>query len=100
MFALTEDAAEVAEAIVAETEVPQSAVLRIAVRPHDQNGSGLPQLELVLVDKPARNDVVLEDAPVAVDPKTAELLEDRVLDAEIEDGEAHFSLLPQPGNGR
>jgi Fe-S cluster assembly iron-binding protein IscA len=99
MFALTEDAAEVAETIVAGTETPESAVLRIAALPHSQNGSGLPQLELALVDGPAEDDLVLDDAPIAIDPATAALLEGRVLDAEIEDGEARFSLLPQAGDG-
>jgi Fe-S cluster assembly iron-binding protein IscA len=97
MLALTQGAADAVETIVAQEEAAESAVLRITSRTESDNGSGPHhELEMALVTKPQEDDVVVEGIPIAVEPHTLEFLDDKILDAEIEDGDVRFSLYQQP----
>jgi Fe-S cluster assembly iron-binding protein IscA len=97
MLALTETATEAVETIIAQPLAPDNAVLRITVNASTENGNAAShELQLALVDSPADDDLVVQGAPVTVEPATAEFLDDKVLDAEFVDGGVQFSLYPQP----
>jgi Fe-S cluster assembly iron-binding protein IscA len=93
VLAITEDAAAAIDSIVSRSGLPQGAGLRIT---HELNteGEGEPRtdLRLSVVEAAEEGDEVLEDTRIFLDPKTAELLSDRLLDADMEDGEFRFSL--------
>jgi Fe-S cluster assembly iron-binding protein IscA len=96
MLALTQGAADVAAAIVAQPEAPESAMLRIGARGQSENGASQPDLELLLVEEPEETDLIVEGMPIALDPTMVDFLDDKVLDAEVEGSEVRFSLYLQP----
>jgi iron-sulfur cluster assembly protein len=101
MVALTPTAAEAVEAIVSQSELPDTAGLRIATQPVSENSSG-PQAELRLdlVTEPEPEDAVVEGTPLYVEPATAELLENMVIDADLKENQIQFSIRQQPeGSG-
>jgi Fe-S cluster assembly iron-binding protein IscA len=93
VLAITEDAAAAIDSIVSRSGLPQGAGLRIT---HELNteveGEPRTDLRLSVVEAAEEGDEVLEDTRIFLDPKTAELLSDRLLDADMEDGEFRFSL--------
>ncbi|HEY2578334.1 MAG TPA: Fe-S cluster assembly protein HesB [Streptosporangiaceae bacterium] len=99
MLMLTETAAEVVKAITSIPQAPEGAGLRIE--------SAVPQpadsaaLQLSTAVGPAENDQVVEaaGARLYLEPEAAAYLDDKVLDAELDqEGQAHFSLAVQePG---
>ena len=97
MLALTQGAADAVETIVSQREAPESAVLRITSKAESDNGSGPAQeLEMALVSEPQEDDVLVEGIPIAVEPTTLEFLDDKILDAEVQEGDVRFSLYLQP----
>jgi Fe-S cluster assembly iron-binding protein IscA len=97
MLAMTEQAAELVESIVGGAEMPDTAVLRITTQASDSNGSGpAHELQLELVSAPPEDDVIVEDVPISVQPAAADLLDDKVLDAEVDDEGVHFRLYGRP----
>jgi iron-sulfur cluster assembly protein len=96
MLAMTEEAAEVVKAIVERPDLPDTAVLRITKQASTDNGAGPTlDLKLELVSEPPAEDVVVEDLPLSVQPEAASFLDDKVLDAEIDDDGVRFSLYPR-----
>ena len=92
MLMITQDAAEViAEAL---TQEPDSTGFRIAETPQPLNGSG-PALQMELAPAPEAEDEVIEERGIRlfVEPRAAQTLEGKVLDAEVEDGELRFALI-------
>jgi iron-sulfur cluster assembly protein len=92
MLMITQDAAEaIAQAL---DEEPDSAGFRIAETPQSLNGSG-PALHMELAPAPEADDEVIEDRGIRlfVEPRAAQTLDGKVLDAEVEDGELRFALL-------
>ena len=97
MLALTQDAVEAVETIVTQAEASDDAVLRVSVAESDGNGSAsVHELQLALADEPEADDVVMDEVPLAVEPETLPLLEDKVLDADLAGGDVEFSLYLQP----
>ena len=96
MLTLTRGAADIAEAIVAQADTPDGAVLRLAARPRSENGNSHPELQLIVAERPKRTDVLVKDLPIAVEPAMLEFLDDKVLDAEVEGRDIHFSIYRQP----
>jgi iron-sulfur cluster assembly protein len=100
MLSLTPTAAEVVEAIIGQEDLPETAGMRItsqAAGP-SSNGSG-PQRDVrfSVVEAPRAEDEVVEGARVYVEPgETAEMLDDKVLDAELSGEEVRFQLVPRP----
>lgn len=93
MLAITEDAAAAIDSIVSRSGLPEGAGLRITHELNTQvEGEARTDLRLSMVEAAQENDQVLEDTHIFLDPKTAELLNDRLLDADMEDGEVRFSL--------
>ena len=98
MLVLTEAAAEVVKAISSTPQAPEGSGLRIA----SPAGAADPgTLQVTAAPGPSENDQVIEaaGAHVYLEPQAAVYLEDKVLDAEVDDeGKPHFSLAVQnPG---
>ena len=93
MLVLTEAAAEAVKSVTSNPQVPEGAGLRIAPSAPDSGDPARFQLTAALV--PGEDDQVIEaaGARVFLEPQAAAYLEDKVLDAQVdEQGEAHFSL--------
>jgi Fe-S cluster assembly iron-binding protein IscA len=101
MLALTPTAAEAVEAIVAQPEAPEGAVLRITSEEGDPDPSGeeTRDLQLAVVEGPAEDDVRVQGIAISVEPETLGFLDDKVLDAEISEGGVRFRLYLQPPEG-
>jgi Fe-S cluster assembly iron-binding protein IscA len=102
MLTLTQSAEEAVRQIVANAPVDDATGgLRIA--PGQATDEGVP-LEISLVDTPETGDqdAGAGDAHVYVDARAAEALDDKILDAQLEDGGVGFALLDAPSgmNGR
>jgi hypothetical protein len=62
----------------------------------DNGSAAHRELEMALVTEPQEDDVVVDGIPIAVEPRTLEFLDDKILDAEVEGGDVRFSLYLQP----
>ena len=91
MLTVTPEASEVIEALIARSNLPVDASLRIA--PPDNGQSGL----TVAITTPLPGDQTIDaPAPVVVSSAAAPLLEAMVLDIEVDDtGRAQFILTHQ-----
>ena len=91
MLTLTHTAAEVVRTLVEQSTAPDSGGLRIAAS--DNTAEGV-ELELSLVVEPEALDETVEQegATVYLDPGAAELLEDKLLDAQVTDDHVEFLL--------
>jgi iron-sulfur cluster assembly protein len=98
MLTITPTAAEAIRAIVQGTDVPDEGGIRISIA--RQNGAQA-SLELALSPAPMEGDSVLEldGAHVFLDETASMALEDKSLDAEIEDGEISFAIEEQEDEG-
>ena len=98
MLVLTEAAAEVVKSVTSTPQAPDGAGVRIASAPEPENPDAL---RLTAAVSPGENDQVIEaaGARVFIEPQAAVYLEDKVLDAQLdEQGTAHFSLgIQAPG---
>jgi iron-sulfur cluster assembly protein len=95
VLTITHEAAEAIDSVVhAAPDAPDTAGLRIArgVAPDGQEG-----LSLSVTSGPAPEDAVLEaeGTPVFLDQEAAGILDDKVLDARVEDGQIGFMLREQ-----
>lgn len=96
MLSVTPDAAQAVEAIVSQSELPESAGLRITAVPQSENSAApKSELRLDLVPEPDPEDAVIEGSSVYVEPATAELLDDKLLDAELAENQVQFSIRQQ-----
>lgn len=92
MLTLTDNAVMVIRDLTAQQTVPQSAGLRIATDPT----AGA--LTLALVEEPAQGDQVMDNsgARLFLDSEAAQLLDDKALDAEVdEQGGVQFAFAEQ-----
>lgn len=94
MLAITESAADAIRGIVAAPEVPEGAGLRIASQP-DASRPGT--LEVSVAEVPAESDQVLDQdgARVFVEATAAELLDDKLLDAQVDGNRVGFTISDQ-----
>ena len=90
MLVISSEASEAIRGIVAAPTIPDGAIRRIDSQPD----SGL---QIGVVEEPVPGDEVLETDGVelAIEPATAVLLDDKLLDAEMQDEEVTFSLTDQ-----
>ena len=94
MLTLTENASTVVKTIVEQSETDQQAGLRIS-----QDAVDSPALHVIAIEAPQPGDQVLEEdgARVFLEETAAETLEDKVLDAQVDDnGGVQFTLSVQP----
>jgi iron-sulfur cluster assembly protein len=80
MLTLTDNAVSVIRELTAQPQVPDGAGLRIAT---DPSAGGL---TLALAAQPAQDDRVLDEegARIFLDPEAAQLLDDKALDAAVD----------------
>jgi hypothetical protein len=99
MLALTPTATEVVESIVANKDLPETAGLRItSSETHIGSNGDAPQrdLRLTVVEEPELTDEHIDGTPLYVESgETAEMLDDKVLDADVSGEEVRFSLIQQ-----
>jgi iron-sulfur cluster assembly protein len=96
MLVLTEAAAEVVKSVTSTPQAPDGAGLRIASSTPEPESPGA--LQVTATAGPGENDQVIEaaGARVFLEPQAAVYLDDKVLDAQVdEQGNAHFSLAMQ-----
>jgi Fe-S cluster assembly iron-binding protein IscA len=98
VLTLTPTAAEVVRTLVEQSPDPQSGGLRIAASDEDA-GEGV-ALELSLVGEPEALDETVEQegATVYLDPGAAELLDDKLLDAQVAEDHVTFVLREEDGD--
>lgn len=97
MLALTPAANEAVQAIVQRVGPSEGAGLRISAAERAEDGSAPSgDLQLAVVPEPEPEDTAIEGAPIYVEPGTVEFLDDKVLDAEVEEEQVRFSLYEQP----
>lgn len=93
MLAISEDAAAAIRGIVESQGVPDGAGLRITREEStDESGNPRTDLRLSVVSGPQEGDEVLEAERVFIDPGAADLLADKLLDADYVDDDVRFSL--------
>src|SRR4051812_28441668 len=92
MLAVTEDAANAINAMLLGAELPREGGLRITAEQDDHQE---PTLALALTESAEPGDVSVDDhgARVFLDPPSAAVLDDKILDAEIHEDHAHFSIM-------
>jgi iron-sulfur cluster assembly protein len=98
VLTLTPTAAEVVRTLVEQSPAPASGGLRIAAG--EETGEGVP-LELSIVNEPDPADETIEQegATVYLDPSAAELLDDKLLDAQVGEDRVTFTLREDDGDG-
>ena len=96
MLALTHDATETIEGILAGPGVPDGAGLRIATT-HPTDGSVPSALQVHLAVEPGDNDEVIEEAGarVFVEGSVTDFLDDKLLDVDRDGEQVRFSILGQ-----
>ncbi len=93
MLVLTDAAAEVVKAITSTPQAPEGAGLRIASAVPEPGNPG--ELQLAATDGPDENDQVIDTAGahVYLEPQAAAYLDDKILDAQVDQqGNPQFSL--------
>ncbi|MGH3091150.1 MAG: hypothetical protein ACRDOG_02285 [Gaiellaceae bacterium] len=96
MLALTQNAVEAIHAIKASSdEVPDEAGLRISAEATEEAEET--SLHLAIVPAPAESDVVVEaeGEQIFLGPEVAGFLDDKVLDAQMDEGRVNFAIAPQ-----
>ncbi|MGF2948591.1 Fe-S cluster assembly protein HesB [Microbacterium alcoholitolerans] len=95
MLTLTENANTIAATIVAQQSTTPDAGLRI----HSSGTEAEPRFAVTVVPTPEPGDAIAGDDAIHVflEKSAAEALDDKVLDAAVDDqGAVSFTLLPQP----
>jgi iron-sulfur cluster assembly protein len=89
MLTLTPIASEAIRQLTAQTDVPDVSGVRISSGAQTPEGT---ELELALVEEPEPTDEKVDDdgATVYLEPDVAGFLEDKVLDAQVDDGRVMF----------
>ena len=92
LLALTDKAVEAVKSIVSSSEGEASGLRMVAERTGTQAN-----FELSVVPLPAEDDEVIEErgARVFLEPEAASLLDDKVLDASVEQNQVAFTIADQ-----
>jgi iron-sulfur cluster assembly protein len=91
MLSLTPVASEAIRQLSSQTEDPEASGIRISPGPETPEGTAL---ELTLVEEPEPEDEKVDEdgATVYLEPHVAGFLDDKVLDAQLEEGRVTFVL--------
>jgi iron-sulfur cluster assembly protein len=91
-LALTDNAVEAVKSITSSSDTETSGLRMVAERAGAQAN-----LQLSVVPLPAEDDEVIEErgARVFLEPEAASLLEDKVLDASVEQNQVAFTIADQ-----
>lgn len=95
MLAVSEEAASAIGSILAAQDLPDEAGLRVSTGEIESDGGPQTALRLEIAPAPAAGDQVVEEGPVFVESDAAELLDDKVLDAEVRGDQIQFSVKAQ-----
>lgn len=92
VLSLTANAVSLIREITVRTGLPTETGIRIATSP--AAGNGVPALEIAIADEPEPSDEVVESdgARVFLDPDASLVLNDKRLDATVQEGRAHFII--------
>jgi iron-sulfur cluster assembly protein len=90
LLALTDSAVEAVKGIVSSSEVPETAGLRLVAEREGPQAN----FQLSVVPLPAEDDEVIDEqgARVFLEPEAATLLDDKVLDADVEQDRVAFTI--------
>jgi iron-sulfur cluster assembly protein len=94
MLALTDSAVQAVRDIISSSpELDETGGLRMVAEPAGTEAN----LQLSVVPQPAEDDEVIEEegARVFLEPEAASLLDDKVLDARVEDNRVAFTISEQ-----
>ncbi|HEY7004332.1 MAG TPA: iron-sulfur cluster biosynthesis family protein [Gaiellaceae bacterium] len=94
MLALTDSAVEAVTEIISSSDEPsETGGLRMVA---EQEGTQV-NFQLSVVPVPAEDDAVIEEqgARVFLEPEAAELLDDKILDAKLEQNRVAFTIADQ-----
>ena len=93
LLALTDSAVEAVKDIVSSSEVPETGGLRMVAERAGTRAS----FQLSIVRVPAEDDEVIDEqgARVFLEPDAASLLDDKVLDADVEQNQVAFTIADQ-----
>jgi iron-sulfur cluster assembly protein len=92
VFAITEDAATAIDSILASSGLPEGAGLRITREATTEGEKARTDLRLSPVEAAEEGDQVLEDVRIFLTPEAADFLDDKLLDADVDEGDVRFSL--------
>jgi iron-sulfur cluster assembly protein len=92
MLTLTPDAAQAVETIVSQPDLPDDAGLRITTEARVTDSGATSDLRLQMVNGPEPDDEVVEGSQVYVEAGTAELLGDKILDADVVEDQVQFKI--------
>lgn len=97
MLAITNSAVEAIQGLTSQPGIPQGSGLKLSGEITPEGAS----VELTLAEGPEESDQVLQarDAQVFVAAPLTEVLDDKVLDAEVQEDQIAFRLLQQPPPG-
>jgi Fe-S cluster assembly iron-binding protein IscA len=97
VLTITTEAAEVIQAIVASSPVPEGGV-KISAKPLSDTES---RLELSIVEGPTETDSVVEESGTRVflENGVSDYLDDKVLNAQMEEGQVRFTIEEQGPQG-
>jgi Fe-S cluster assembly iron-binding protein IscA len=94
VLAITDTAADAIRGIVAAPGLPESAGLRIALQGDSSQDAAL---EVTVAEVPDESDQVVDEAGarVFVEEQVVEMLDDKLLDAQIDGTRVGFTLMDQ-----
>lgn len=94
MLAISHGAAEAIKRVVSSSLVPEEGGIRISAEPVDDHSM---RLDLAVAESPGIDDVIVEEegASVFVQQDVAPFLDDKILDASVEDDNVSFSIVDQ-----
>ena len=96
MLTITQNAEQALDAVVAAENAPEGAGVRIS---QGVGADGRAAVGLAVAPAPEPGDAVVDDAnvPVFLAAEVADLLDDKILDAQVEGDQIAFQLGAQPG---
>jgi len=97
MLAITPSAVQLIQGLMSQPEVPDGAGLKLSGQMTPEGAS----IELNVVAGPEESDQVLEaeGAKIFVAAPVTQALDDKILDAGVEEGNIEFRLMEQSSNG-
>jgi len=93
VLTITTEAAEAIHAIVASSPIPEGGV-KISAKPVNESES---KLELSIVEGPTETDSVIEESGsrVFLEDGVSSYLDDKILDAQLDEGQVRFTIEEQ-----
>lgn len=97
MLAITPTAVQAIQGLISQPEIPDGAGLKLSGQMTPEGAA----IELSVVSGPEETDQVLEaeDAKIFVAAPLTQVLDDKILDAGVEEGQVEFRLVEQNRDG-